>query len=243
MKHASQYNPITIITPTKNCKKILKDTILSIKRHKNKNIEYIIIDGNSNDGTIDLIKEYNGCIDYWVSEKDSGIYDAMNKGWQLVNKDRFVLFLGAGDRLVSLPTENLAILKDKIVYGKVQIGRNTLFVSQLSKISKFTNTIHHQGLLLPKRLHIEKPFDTRYKVYADFDLIQRLIKEKLSFVYSDSFVTYAMPGGLSENFSKEVYMIAYKNYGPLYGIASILFYFYQKIKRDRKCSLIFRKNN
>ena len=234
-------NPITIITPTKNRKKNLRDTILSVKKHKSNNVEYIIVDGNSTDGTIDLIKEFNGCIDHWISEKDSGLYEAMNKGWDIVDKDRFVLFLGAGDKLLSLPSEDLSILKDKVVYGRVKMGSNMLFVSKLSTITKFTNTIHHQSLLLPKKIHIDKPFDIRYKVYADFDLIQRLIKQKFTFLYSDSFLTYAMPGGLSENFSKEVYKIAYRNFGPIYGIASLLFYYYQKIKKNRCNSILFRR--
>jgi glycosyltransferase involved in cell wall biosynthesis len=231
MKQVLKYNPITIITPTKNCRKSLRETILSVQKHKNKNVEYIIIDGSSTDGTIELIKEFGGCVDYWVSENDSGLYDAMNKGWAIVSNDRYILFLGAGDKLISLPSEDLSILKDKVIYGRVQMGSRLIFLPKVNTISRFANTIHHQGLLLHKRLHIDKPFNLKYKVYADFDLIQRLIKKKLSFVYLDSLLTYAMPGGLSEDLSREVYRIANKNFGILYGIASYLFYKYQILKK------------
>jgi glycosyltransferase involved in cell wall biosynthesis len=241
MNKKVSYNPITIITPTKDCRSSLRDTILSVQKHKNKNIEFIIIDGYSTDGTVELIKEFDGCVDYWISEEDLGIYDAMNKGWAIVSKDRYVLFLGAGDKLLSLPNEDLSKHKNKVIYGRVQMGGKMQFVSKLNKISRFANTIHHQGLLLHKSLHVGQPFNLKYKVYADFDLIQRLIKMKLSFVYLDSLLTYAKPGGISGNYSKDVYRIAYKNFGLLYGIASLMFYCYQKIKTNKNNSLMFRK--
>jgi len=71
---------ISIVTVVYNGEEFLEETIKSVVSQTYKNIEYIIIDGGSTDGTVDIIKKYEDKIDYWVSEPDSGIYDAMNKG-------------------------------------------------------------------------------------------------------------------------------------------------------------------
>ena len=78
---------ISIITVVFNGKKTIKDTINSVLSQTYKNIEYIIIDGNSNDGTIEIIKSYGDKISHFISESDNGIYDAMNKGIKLSTGD------------------------------------------------------------------------------------------------------------------------------------------------------------
>lgn len=76
----NRYPLISIITVVYNCKDDLEMTIKSIIDQTYPNIEYIVIDGNSNDGTIDIIKKYQNKITYWISEPDEGIYDADDKG-------------------------------------------------------------------------------------------------------------------------------------------------------------------
>lgn len=84
---------ISIITVSFNCVKTIEETILSVINQSYTSIEYIIIDGKSTDGTIEIIKKYADRISFWVSEEDNGIYDAMNKGLKQASGD-FVLFLG-----------------------------------------------------------------------------------------------------------------------------------------------------
>src|SRR4030066_740784 len=74
---------VTIITVVYNGEKHLENTIHSVINQSYNNLEYIIVDGESSDRTIDIIRRYETSIDYWVSEKDDGIYDAMNKGIKL----------------------------------------------------------------------------------------------------------------------------------------------------------------
>ncbi|MDW8003136.1 MAG: glycosyltransferase, partial [Deltaproteobacteria bacterium] len=89
---------ITVITVVLNGEKYLEETIQSVINQTYPNVEYVIIDGGSTDGTLDIIKRYEDYIDYWVIEKDRGIYDAMNKGI-LCTVGNFVYFLGIGDKL------------------------------------------------------------------------------------------------------------------------------------------------
>ena len=87
---------ITIITVAYNAVKDIENTILSVLNQTYPNIEYIIIDGGSTDGTLDIIKKYEDKISYWVSEPDKGIYDAMNKG-TLKATGVWLNFMNAGD--------------------------------------------------------------------------------------------------------------------------------------------------
>ena len=91
---------IAVITVVKNGACYLEETILSIIEKKlSAEIDYIVIDGGSTDGSVDIIKKYADQISYWVSEPDNGIYDAMNKGWAAAADDSFILFLGVGDKI------------------------------------------------------------------------------------------------------------------------------------------------
>ena len=96
---------ISIITVIYNDGKKLEETILSILSQTYDNLEFIIIDGSSTDETIDIIKKYEDKIDYWISEKDSGIFDAMNKGI-LAAKGDYINFMNAGDFFITNFTFN-----------------------------------------------------------------------------------------------------------------------------------------
>ncbi|MEO7292773.1 MAG: glycosyltransferase family 2 protein, partial [Ginsengibacter sp.] len=91
---------VSIITVTYNSAKYVDDCINSIIRQNYKNIEYIIIDGNSTDGTLDIIKKHSDHIFKWVSQEDSGMYDALNKGIRLATGD-IVGILNSDDVLAS----------------------------------------------------------------------------------------------------------------------------------------------
>ena len=91
---------ISIVTPTFNQGQYIEQTIQSVLNQQYPNLEYIIIDGASTDGTVDIIKKYETKLHYWVSEPDKGIYDAMNKGARLANGD-FINFMNADDIVYS----------------------------------------------------------------------------------------------------------------------------------------------
>ncbi|HBS27100.1 MAG TPA: glycosyl transferase, partial [Gammaproteobacteria bacterium] len=89
---------VTIVTISLNCKSSLEETISSVCSQDYSRIEYIIVDGGSTDGSLSIIDSYNWCVDKTISEKDDGIYSAMNKGLKMASKNSdFITFLNAGD--------------------------------------------------------------------------------------------------------------------------------------------------
>ena len=226
----SDIGRISVVTVVKNGACLLEETILSvIEKMATAEIDYIIIDGGSTDGTIDLIKKYADHVSYWVSEPDAGIYDAMNKGWEAAEGNSFILFLGAGDRIVSLPDIELFDPLD-VVYGCVRMGEKTTFKPRSDFHLKLYNSLHHQALLVNKALHSAPPFNCRYRVYADFDFNQRLKKNGAHFVYSPDLIGYARPGGVSDRqcFAESLSIVS-KNYGFLWSAIAFSGYYAMKI--------------
>ncbi len=208
----------------------IESTILSVSDQRADEINYIIIDGGSTDGTVDIIKKYNNKIHYWISEKDKGIYDAFNKGWNLAPQDSYILFLGSGDKIISLP--NLALIRDsEVVYGSVVLNQKQTFRSKADFRLRLGNTLHHQALLIKKGLCPESPFDLRFKTYADFDFNQRLLKQKVKFTFDNTFMSYALPGGVSQKFKlTESLTIVNKNFGITFVLLSFVYYVMQYLK-------------
>jgi glycosyltransferase involved in cell wall biosynthesis len=222
---------ISVVTVVKNGASHLEETILSvIEKKTTAEIDYLVIDGGSTDGTTDIIRKYAAHISYWVSEPDSGIYDAMNKGWAAAADDSFILFLGAGDRIISLPkTMNFFNQKD-VVYGSVRMGENTVFKARADFHLKLYNSLHHQALLVSKALHPDPPFNCSYLVYADFDFNQRLKKNGANFVYSPDFIGYARPGGVSDRpcFSESLHIVSV-NFGFFWSSLALTGYYAMKL--------------
>ena len=124
-------NPlISIITVTYNGEKYIEETFQSVFKQTNKNYEYIVIDGGSSDNTINIIKKYDSKIDYWVSEKDLGIYDAFNKGMQLC-KGEYIGFINSDD-----------------IYEKNTIEILTKYIKANSNLDFFFGSVRkHWGIL------------------------------------------------------------------------------------------------
>ena len=203
---------ISIITVCYNAEKTIEKAIRSVISQTYKYIEYIIIDGASTDGTLNIIKRYKDNIDVLVSEKDNGIYDAMNKGIKLSNGD-ILYFLNADDvfynasileKTVEAFLENP---RNKIVYGKIVLGKNTSQNTNLShqnnpylknKIDLFVKGMCHQSFFSKKDVFtITGLFDLKYKISADFDWAVKLFQNKIPMVYLDNPIAFYNPEGIS----------------------------------------------
>jgi glycosyltransferase involved in cell wall biosynthesis len=221
---------ITVITVVKNGASHIEETILNvIDKMKITEIDFLVIDGGSTDGTTDVIRKYADRISYWVSEPDNGIYDAMNKGWAAAADDSFILFLGAGDRIISLPDRIGDYRQNDVVYGSVRMGEKIVFKARADYHLKLYNSLHHQALLVNKSLYPDLPFSCRYRIYADFDFNQRLKKSGANFVYSPDLVGYARPGGVSDqhDFAESLRIVS-ANFGFLWAALALSGYYAMK---------------
>lgn len=179
---------ISIITVVYNAKSFLEETIESVLSQNFNNFEYIIIDGGSIDGTLDIIKKYQDRITLWVSEPDKGIYDAMNKGIKHA-KGEYVYFLGGDDLLFDnqvLKNVNSYLMdKRKVYYGNVLFKkRNVIYDGEFNLVKIVTRNISHQSIFYPKEIFEKYSFDTKYKIFADYELNLKLYgNSSYSFVY------------------------------------------------------------
>jgi putative colanic acid biosynthesis glycosyltransferase len=176
----AEYPLVSIITVVFNGEATIRATIDSVLAQKYPNIEYIICDGISTDSTVQILESYAERIDYWVSEKDGGIYDAMNKGVSLAT-GQWVLFLGSDDRLAgpesitnlmaTVQATNAAQAEElMLVCGKVRYDNGYEYASQLSRATLISNTVHHQASLYNIELFRDFRYSTLCRVYSDYEL-------------------------------------------------------------------------
>lgn len=219
---------ISVITVVYNDAAQVRSTIESVLQQKRTDIEYIVIDGGSTDGTCDVLHEFDSQIDYWVSEPDGGIYDAMNKAISLV-RGQFVYHLNIGDRLLRIPgVFDEPVPEDVIcIAGVVQTSANGLHIPSAGVSLRFHNTLHHQGCFYRKTSDLR--YDLRYKVFSDFDLNQRLLRNGGRIDLCADIVAFHDSGGISHttNHFFEVYDIVLKNFGPGWGAICFAYFKYR----------------
>jgi glycosyltransferase involved in cell wall biosynthesis len=206
-----------------------------------RDFELIVIDGGSDDGTVEVLQGWNEKIDYWLSEPDSGIYDAMNKGIAAA-RGEYVYHLNAGDTLKSIPTETLAAcLKDQVDVASfaVMTDDGEIFRPQTGYQLRIVNTWHHQGTFY--RRIPQLAYDTSYKIYADFDLNQRLFKGGKRVKLFGQVVSVHGTGGVSHSglYEDENYRAIQKNFGAHYVLARRLWPYYQGLRRAARRRLIY----
>lgn len=196
---------VSIITVVYNGAKTIEQTILSVLGQSYKNIEYIIIDGLSTDGTQEIVRKYKDSIAYFVSEKDDGLYYAMNKGIQKATGD-IVGIINSDDWYAEDAIEKIVFYFEHnevdLVYGNVinidQNGIESIIVPKPIDNIWFQNAIHHPSVFV-KRSVYEKfgIFNTKYKIAADYDLLLQFYSHKVKFGYIDEVIAYFRIGGIS----------------------------------------------
>jgi glycosyltransferase involved in cell wall biosynthesis len=187
---------VTVVTVVYNGEKTLEGTIKNIINQTYQNIEYIIVDGASKDGTPEIIKKYQDRIAFWISEPDRGIYDAMNKGIGLA-RGEWINFMNAGDCFYSEETISAFIGmnpdRNCHYYGdNIYFTRNSswIFSATLRRKADFLkhNAFSHQAVFYSlNRLKEAGKYDTALKISADFDITLRCFK-KTQFIKLEGIV-------------------------------------------------------
>jgi glycosyltransferase involved in cell wall biosynthesis len=179
---------ITVVTVVLNRKDDLETTIKSVLDQTYDNIEYVVIDGGSSDGTLEVIRKYSRDIDHWQSEPDEGIYDAMNKSIRLATGE-WINFMNAGDHYYDSDTVS-KVVRDMppdtdIVYGhhEIRYGAKDSKLFHAGTIDNLWKRMDfsHQSTFIRTALFKQHPFDTQLRIVADFALFYALHREGRKF--------------------------------------------------------------
>lgn len=201
--HCIEPLKVSIITVCLNAETTIERSIISVISQTYPFIEYIIIDGKSTDNTIKIINKYQDKISVFISEKDSGIYNAMNKGIARATGD-FIYFLGADDILNDdIIKEVIPYLNSNINcvhYGQVVLVPSyKLFGGKFSKWRLIHKNIAHQSIFYPNDVFIKKIYNEKYKIVADWDLNLYLMSKKIKFKYNGLIIASFNTLGISKN--------------------------------------------
>jgi len=198
---------ISIITVVFNGKKSIEKTIKNIVNQNCENCEFIIIDGGSDDGTQETVLKYRDYISVFFSEKDNGLYDAMNKGIKSASGD-WVIFINSGDQLNSFVfLECISALKvctADIVYGDVLIEKNEQLIMEKAmpiEIINYCQPFCHQSSFVRRKYFEDNFFNLRYNICADFHWFLNAYLKNAKFQYLSSPISIFESGGISSNFS------------------------------------------
>lgn len=194
---------LSIITINYNNREGLRKTIESVVNQTYRNFEYIIIDGGSTDGSVEVIKEYADRISYWISEPDNGIYHAMNKGIDKANTP-YCQFLNSGDSFHSTTVlEQVMPCLDgtDIVVGQLFFS-NTQSPSEIiptvSMLRLYERSLPHSSAYIATRLLRKYQYDTSLKIVSDWKFyIQALIYENASYKFIETIVSNFDTNGIS----------------------------------------------
>lgn len=222
---------ISVVTVVYNGVESIENTILSVRNQTYDNIEYVIIDGGSTDGSLYIIKKYQDKISFWVSEPDNGIYDALNKGIKYATGD-YIIFMNCGDLFFSnetLKNVYLSGMNEDVIYGDTVV--DTKDEKQFSKAKEIENIKYgmvfcHQSVFVKLDIMKKYNFNLIYKLASDYDFFMFLYAtEKYSFKKIDEIICIYDNFGASRSLLtlKEKFIIS-KLYNP-FSISMMTHYF------------------
>jgi glycosyltransferase involved in cell wall biosynthesis len=194
---------VSIVTVVFNGEEFLEETIQSVINQSYNNIEYIIIDGGSTDNTVEIIKKYENRISHWISEKDSGIYDAMNKGINIATGG-WINFMNAGDVFYSNQVVKEVFDNQKyeaeIVYGNYLADYGSFTKKVIAKgVEKLWQgmVFCHQSTFVNAQYHKKHKYSLQYSIAGDFNFFYSAFKNKARFQHIDKVVSIFACDGIS----------------------------------------------
>ncbi len=192
-------NPlVSVITVCYNAEKDIRNCLNSILEQPFRNIEHIVIDGNSSDKTIAILSEFKDKIEFWISEKDTGIYNAMNKAINYAHGE-WIIFLGADDTLLNGFAEMTTFLKEKnTVYYGDYISDTKRYGGKFNSYRLAKANFCQQNVLYPSIVFSKYRFDEKYRISADHLLnMQCWADNDIKFQYYPVIITDFSSKGIS----------------------------------------------
>lgn len=195
-------NKFSIITVCYNSSATISETIASVLGQTYRDLEYIVVDGKSSDGTVDILTGIKDERMKFVSEKDSGIYNAMNKGLRMASGD-YLIFLGADDTFFDNKVLERVAAKlpknNSIVYGDIMLKtRQKLYNGPFTRWTWGHRNISHQSIFYPRAVYTQYQYDEKYRCVADWDYNLRLLIDSVPFTYiSETICTFNDADGQS----------------------------------------------
>lgn len=206
---------ISVITVCYNAVETIEKTILSVINQTYQNVEYIIVDGASSDGTIEIIKKYENQIAKWISEPDMGIYDAMNKGVKMATGD-WLFFINSDDLFYNdhvLCRVSLKLLNNNCIYygDVIMTPSNVIFGGAYNKYKLAMVNICHQSIFYPKTVFEKYLYVTKYILYADWHLNMVCMgDQKFRFIYINDIISFFDTTGFSSSKYDPIFWSDYK---------------------------------
>lgn len=229
---------VSVITVVFNNSDYIEKTILSVLNQTFRDKEYIIIDGASTDGTLEIIEKFDQKIDFWQSQADKGIYDAMNKGLSLA-KGTYVLFLNSGDLFSDdYVLENVFSKAEQdadIYYGETNLvngsgeilgTRSDLSTRKLPlkltwKDMKYGMVVSHQSIFV--RRSIAPVYDLKYRYSADIEWVIESLKRSRKTIHTHTVISNYLIGGLSIKHQKRSWQERFDIFARQFGLISAIF--------------------
>jgi glycosyltransferase involved in cell wall biosynthesis len=210
---------ITVCIVVFNGRQHISDALASVANQSYSDLELIVIDGGSTDGTLGVLNEYAGKITKLVSEPDSGIYDAMNKACAIANGD-WLIFLGCDDTLSgSIDTIAMRLTNESTVYYGNVVIRSTgrTYGGRFSKYRLMQANICHQAIFYPKTIYKTHSYNLKYRLLADYEYNLRLMGRGVKFEYMNIEVANFNAAGASvagdPDFELDKLLVIRQNFG------------------------------
>jgi len=235
---------VSIVTVTMNCEATIQRTLDSVRKIKSNLIEYIVIDGHSTDTTVSIVKSSIDLVDVLVSEKDTGIYNAMNKGVSNAT-GKYIMFINGDDRIVADGfNKAIGILKDKSpeilscscdIYSEKNEKLSVL--SPNPKRLYFYNSIPHMTTFVLSSLQRKYKFREDLMIASDYDFFVKLYLDGYDFMLSEHVTAAHYQGGASSDVQlslSEIDIVRKENYSS---IIYFLMISYERIKKSLRATL------
>jgi len=224
---------LSVITIVYNNVRDIERTMLSVLNQTYSNIEYIVVDGLSTDGTIEVINRYKSRIAKLISEKDEGIYDAMNKGLASAAGD-YVLFMNSGDEFYA--NDTVAGVFASAPYADIYYGETEMIDDEGQSLGqrrhkapkaltwrsfRYGMSVSHQAICI--RRSLTEPYDRKYQLSADIDWILRAVKKAKKIVNVNQYVAKYLVGGMSKTKHRQSLMERFDIMRRYYGLVPTVF--------------------